>query len=335
MAEALSPAFLSTELTKAYVHGARKIWVFNVGDIKPAEKELSFVMDLAWNIDRWKPSVAHEYIHHWAEKTFGPQLAQPIADLQARYYRLQAGGKDAHVWFVPYTEQQVDRRVQEARSLAAEVQLLAERVPSHLQNAFFELVAYPIRGAAMLNEYQLLARRSMVLASRGDSLGAMADARRVERMFNELNGWTRQYDELMDGKWQHFFNWQPYHWFRSEKIDPPIASPDAIAAARLMPGQQFLSVSKALSAEGVDIESPAEADVPLWMEALSPIRNFSKAPADNVFCHVALSSASPTPSPAPLQAFDASATPINNVWHAPSVGPMWSQVGTLHLKQGK
>ena len=37
----LSPAFLSTELTKAYVHGARKIWVFNVGDIKPAEKEIS------------------------------------------------------------------------------------------------------------------------------------------------------------------------------------------------------------------------------------------------------------------------------------------------------
>ncbi|MBQ2589024.1 MAG: glycosyl hydrolase 115 family protein, partial [Prevotella sp.] len=33
----LSPAFLSTELTKAYTFGARKIWVFNVGDIKPAE----------------------------------------------------------------------------------------------------------------------------------------------------------------------------------------------------------------------------------------------------------------------------------------------------------
>ena len=38
----LSPAFLSTELTKAYTFGARKIWVFNVGDIKPAEKEISW-----------------------------------------------------------------------------------------------------------------------------------------------------------------------------------------------------------------------------------------------------------------------------------------------------
>ena len=50
----LSPVFLSTELTKVYTFGARKIWVFNVGDIKPAEKEISFVMELAWDISRWK-----------------------------------------------------------------------------------------------------------------------------------------------------------------------------------------------------------------------------------------------------------------------------------------
>ena len=60
----LSTAFLSTELTKAYTYGARKIWVFNVGDIKPAEKEISFVMDLALDIHRWKPSEAHNYIKY-------------------------------------------------------------------------------------------------------------------------------------------------------------------------------------------------------------------------------------------------------------------------------
>jgi hypothetical protein len=32
----LSPSFIATELTKAYTFGAKKIWVFNVGDIKPA-----------------------------------------------------------------------------------------------------------------------------------------------------------------------------------------------------------------------------------------------------------------------------------------------------------
>lgn len=73
------------------------------------------------------------------------------------------------------------------------------------------------------------------------------------------------------------------------------------------------------------IESDVEGEIAIWMEALSPIRNFSKAPADNIFCHVTSGDDS----------FDASATPINNVWHAPYVGPMWSRVGTLHLKKGE
>ncbi|MBR1557194.1 MAG: glycosyl hydrolase 115 family protein [Prevotella sp.] len=321
----LSPAFLSTELTKAYTYGARKIWVFNVGDIKPAEKELSFVMDLAWNINRWQPTEAHNYIKYWAEKTFGPTVAQDIADLMARYYRLQAGGKDSHVWFVNYTEQQVAERLSESRSLEVDAELLASRIPACLQDAYFELVAYPVRGAAMLNEYQLLARRSMVCATRLDSLGAMADAKRVEQMFGELNEWTRRYNEdIQQGKWREFFNWQPYHWFRSDKIDPPIATPERIAAAKQSPQPRFLSVADALSPDGILIESEQDAEVPLWIEALTPIRNFSKDPEDNVFCHVTIDSNS----------FEASATPVNNIWHAPYVGPMWSQVGKLQLKKG-
>lgn len=331
----LSPAFLATELTKAYTFGARKIWVFNVGDIKPAEKELSFVMDLAWDVDRWQPSKAHGYMQYWAEKIFGTTLAKDIADLMQRYYRLQAAGKDAHVWFVQYTEAQVAKRLQEARSLEIEAELLAQRVPDRLKDAYFELVSYPIRGAAMLNEYQLLARRSMVLATRGDSLGAMADAARVRQMFDELNHWTHHYnEEVQGGKWQHFFNWQPYHWYRSERIDPPFATPEMLDAVRLTPQARFLSVDSALSADGAIIECHQDVDVPLWMEALSPIRNFSKAPADNVFCHVMCTSLTDNSSLPATQEFDASATPINNVWHAPFVGPMWSQVGMLHLKKG-
>ena len=331
----LSPTFLATELSKAYSFGARKIWVFNVGDIKPAEKELSFVMDLAWDVNRWQPVEAHGYMQYWAEKTFGTTLAKDIADLLLRYYRMQAAGKDAHVWFVPYTETQVAGRLQEARSLEMEAELLVQRVPDRLKDAYFELVCYPVRGAALLNEYQLLARRSMVLATRGDSLGAMADANRVRLMFDELNKWTQYYNEMVQGgKWQHFFNWQPYHWFRSEKIDPPIATPEVVDAVKLMPQARFLSVTDALSGDGVVIECQQDVDVPLWMEALSPVRNFSKAPADNVFCHVSYSSLADKSSLIKTQEFDASAKPINNVWHAPFVGPMWSEVGVLHLKKG-
>ena len=322
----LSTAFLSTELTKAYTYGARKIWVFNVGDIKPAEKEISFVMDLAWNINRWKPSEAHNYIKYWAAKTFGNEVAQEIADIQAGYYRLQAAGKDAHVWFVNYSEEQIEQRIAEWRALKAHATELASRIPESLKNAYFELVSYPVCGAAMINEYQLLARRSMVRATAGNSIGAMADANRVGQMFDSLNEWTRHYNEdILDGKWQQFFNWQPYHWFRSEKIEQPVATPELIAKSKNSPQARFLSVSEALSSEGTMVKSDADVEMPIWIEALTPIRNFSKEAKDNEFCQVKTENDS----------FVASATPINNVWHAPYVGPMWSRVGTIHLKKGE
>lgn len=145
-------------------------------------------------------------------------------------------------------------------------------------------------------------------------------------MFNGLNDWTRHYnEEIGNGKWAEFFNWQPYHWFRSEKIEQPVATPELIAQAAKGPKARFLPVAEALSEEGVLIESDRDAEIPLWMEALTPVRHFSKAPADNVFCRISTDQ----------ENFDASATPINNVWHATHVGPMWSRVGTIHLKKGK
>lgn len=321
----LSPAFLSTELTKAYTFGARKIWVFNVGDIKPAEKEISFVMELAWDIDRWKPDEAHGFIGHWAAKTFGPELAHEIAGLQADYYQLQAGGKDAHVYFINYTDAQIHERIERWQALAARAADLESRVPERLKNAYFELILYPIRGAAMLNEYQLLARRSMARASGGDRDGALSDASRVRQLFTELNDWTHRYnDEILDGKWAEFFNWQPYHWYRSEKIDPPVCTPELFRQTQNGIRPRFLSAEDALSTQGIMINSEESGEIPVWIEAMTPIRNFSKEPEDNIFCHVHMESDS----------FDASATPINNVWHATHVGPMWSCVGKIHLNKG-
>lgn len=320
----LSPAFISTELTKAYTFGARKIWVFNVGDIKPAEKEISFAMDLAWNIDRWIPEKAGAYMKDWFTRFFGREAGAEMAAIQEEYYRLMASGKDSHVWFVDYTDSDVSKRLESWAALENRAMLLEKSIPRELKAAYFELLEYPVRGASLLNRYQLLSRRSMARAAAADS-GALQDAREVKRAWKELFSWTKKYnEELLDGKWKEFFSWQPYHWFRSEKMDAPVATDDILAAVRRGPSAQFVSPCKALSAEGAVITADTDCDIPIWIEALTPIRNFSKAPRDNEFCTVSLGS----------DAFTASATPINNIWHAPYVGPMWSKVGTLHIKKG-
>ena len=321
----LSPAFISTELTKAYTFGARKIWVFNVGDIKPAEKEISFAMALAWDVDKWKPEEAHKYIGQWASRIFGKKAGYEIAEIYGSYYRLMAAGKDSHVHFVNYTTGDITRRLAEYKAIEEKALALANDIPESLKAAYFELVLYPVRGASLLNSYQLCARLSLSLADT-DSEAALANARLAEDAFHELNSWTRIYNkELLGGKWDEFFNWQPYHWYRSENMDAPVCTDEILERVSKAPEGRFISPSEAMSDKGTAIIADCECEMPIWMEALTPVRNFSKAAADNEFCSVNIGDIN----------FVASATPINNVWHSPYIGPMWSKVGTLYLKPGE
>ena len=45
-----SPALLYQQMTTAYDSGIQKLWVLNVGDIKPAEYQIELFMDMAWDI---------------------------------------------------------------------------------------------------------------------------------------------------------------------------------------------------------------------------------------------------------------------------------------------
>lgn len=321
----LSPAFISNELTKAYDYGARKIWVFNVGDIKPAEKEISFAMELARDVRRWSPDRAYEYIRHWAAKTFIPDVADDIADIQDEYYKLQAAGKDSHVYFVNYPEEEIDVRIAKYDELERRAADLMSHIPDYLREAYFELVLYPVRGAAMINRYQLLSRRSLARAASGNSDGALSDGDKATQANDDLNEWTRIYNEdVKDGKWRYFFDWHPYHWTRSTKMDAPVCTPGLLKSLEAAPAPRFIPTAVALSDSGIEFNSDVEGEIPLWIEALTPIQNFSKAPKDNIFCTVVTITGD----------FPASATPINNVWHAPYIGPMWSNVGVLSVKKG-
>lgn len=321
----LSPAFVSTELTKAYTFGARKVWIFNVGDIKPAEKEISFVMDLAWDMDRWAPEKASGYIEEWAAETFGKKYASEIASIQASYYRLMASGKDSHVWFVEYPEQEIMDRMQQYREIAGRAEKLAGKIPERLRAAYFELVFYPVKGAQLLNEYQLQSRLSMLHATQGKYQEALEEGRLATEMYEQLDPWTARYNnELLDGKWGHFFDWRPYQWAYTSGMDAPVCTEETVEELKQSPSPGPVPVAEALS-DGVVIVSDAEGEIPLWIKARTHVRNFSKAREDNIFCRVECGDDS----------FDAAATPINNVWHSPMIGPMWSEVGTIHLKKGE
>ncbi len=326
----LSPGLISTELTKAYEYGANRIWVFNVGDIKPAEKELSLAMEMAWNVRSWTPTEANGYTEYWIKKTFGNgEVAASLAKVQNKYYQLMAYGKEFHTRWLEYSDSEIDERLQAWDALQQEVASLSEQMPERLQTACFELFTYPVQGAAFMNRYVLLSRRSRVLASQRDASAinvaqeALAARDKVEALTNYYN------NELADGKWGHFFNWHPNWYLDGQKEVMEVADQALLDKAMAMPTATWLLPETVNNVPTAATEFAFEADkegmMPLWVKARTRINNNNFLPENNEFATLSINKTT----------FRASALPHGNVWHTDTIGPMWSCVGEIPVLQGK
>ncbi len=327
----ISPSLIAYEMTKAYEYGADRIWVFNVGDIKPAEKELTFAMEMAWDITRWNPLNAHEFIGYWAAKTFGAETAKEISLIMNEYYRLAAAGKEHHVRWVDYSEQNIIDRIAAYNIIRIRAERLAEKIPARLQDAYYELVLYPVKGAALMNEYLLYARKSLVYAAQLKGNEALQSTECSKNAYRQLNEITDKYNkEILNGKWDNFFNWRPYNQLKDTIYDLETATPTLIEQAKKLPAPQFIDVSsKRFNADksfSYEFECSVSADsVPIWFQTTTPIRDKSFAPKDNVFCRLKVNE----------KTVDGIATPIGNIWHALNIGPLWNKVGVFDLKKGR
>jgi len=193
----ISPSLMSYELTKAYRFGADKLWVFNVGDIKPAEMEIQFAMDLAWNINSWKPEHAHGYANHWATEVFGEKFSHGIASIKNEYYRLAAGGKPEHLNKVSFSSKDIEERLSSYNRLAQQVDSVEQLLPNRLKDAYFQLVKYPVLGAKLMNEKILDYRRT-------------GNRNTANQAYDAIQNITQQYNtKIAGGKWNGMMDASP------------------------------------------------------------------------------------------------------------------------------
>ncbi|MCR4995345.1 MAG: glycosyl hydrolase 115 family protein [Bacteroidales bacterium] len=227
-----SPSLISYELSRAYAQGIQTLWIINVGDIKPAEAELEFCMDLAWDADAWAPENAWRYMRYWASKTFGEAVADEIAAIKREYYRLAAGGKPEHVFAISYSDAERERRISAYASLAAAVETLRSAIPPRLQDAYYQLIEYPVKGAYCMNVKEFRATQSLALASQGQREQALAYAREAHRAYEEIQALTARYNtDIAHGKWNGMMSAAPrgLKQFRMPQVatDSMISSPSA------------------------------------------------------------------------------------------------------------
>jgi hypothetical protein len=222
-----SPAQVSFEMTKAYNYGARRLWIFNVGDIKPAEMEMEFGLDLAWDITQWPPQQAYRYARSWAERTFGPEMADDIADIKNQYYHLAQSGKPEHIPYITYRPDQIEQRLQDYRKLMQQARSLAAQIPSRLTDAYYQLILYPVSGAALMNEKILCARQSLKHAQQGKKEEALKLAQRAQAAYDQIQVLTEHYNHgIGQGKWDGIMSSHPRD--REVFAMPAVATPESI-----------------------------------------------------------------------------------------------------------
>jgi hypothetical protein len=198
------PALIWEELTKAHAHGADRIWIANVGDLKPAEIGTEFFLRLAWDVNQWGPDAQPVFLREWAAREFGSAHADEIAAIMGGYYRLNLQRKPEHLqWWLPgktpqpsdWSDADIRARLAGFADLRERAEKVAAGLPAAKRDAFFELVAYPVHGSALANARYFQGERGETAAAKA------ADT--------ELRSLTQRFDEIAGGKWRGLMRLEP------------------------------------------------------------------------------------------------------------------------------
>lgn len=192
------------QMNLSWEHGVKKLWIVNVGDIKPMEFPISFFLDQAWDPESMTAEAMGKYSEYWATQQFGEEYAPEIADLLRSYTRYNYRRTPEMLkpdTYSLYHYREAETVVKDYNELLKKAGEIAQKLPEESQDAFYELVTHPIEACANLNEMYLATAKNHLYARQGRvATNAMAD--RVKELFDKDAEITRYYHEdLAGGKW--------------------------------------------------------------------------------------------------------------------------------------
>ena len=203
---------LREQLNLAYQTGIDRIWIINVGDLKPKEVPIDFIMHYAWDPEAVKAGDEQTWLENFCTSVFGTEYAKESADLIAKYSKLNLLRKpEAQVPGLFNYEEMLCLNNQ-WQSIIVRCEALKEQIPSFAQDAFYQLVYYPaVASAGLAMMYNA--------ATMGDSLTVCDLMAKDQRLYEYYN------KKLAGGKWNGMMrdNHIGYtQWFIPEKNFHPM-----------------------------------------------------------------------------------------------------------------
>lgn len=203
-----APGLVALEL-----NGNPDAYVANVYDPKAAAYQLQLIMDKAWNAQSVTVNGLPQHLQNWLSLQLGSQVGKQLLPIMREYYRLTAI-REPEYMIMPFGEMEfhsgefgneLERYLYAYDQLKTRVAAIESKLPTEQQDAYFEIVKYPIYSAALIAEKELEAQEARHIARPG--LFAKDDEAKAAAALS-LNAYQRlkqlfnHYASIGKGKWR-------------------------------------------------------------------------------------------------------------------------------------
>ncbi len=197
------------QMNLAYNYGATRIWIVNVGDLKPMEFPIEFFLTYARDPKAWPKENIAQFTKLWAAREFGSEYSDQIADIVAKYTKYNARRKPELLEPTTYSisnYEEADRTLADFQAISDQAEAIYNKLPAEKKDAFFQLVLYPTKASAQVLALYVAVGKNQLYATQG-RVSANEWAETARRIFKEHADLNRYYNHtLAGGKWSHMMD---------------------------------------------------------------------------------------------------------------------------------
>ena len=191
------------QLLLAYDFGIQRMWILNVGDLKPMEYPIQLFMDMAWNPKEYTVQTVTDHTRRFFQSVLSGSVAEEAASIYNRNCQYMARVTpemlDARTYNVESGEwRQVadDYQRLELRALR-----LYDQIPAEARDFYRQLILFPVQAMANLYDmYYAQAMNQHLAASNNPDANLWAD--KVKECFRRDSLLCAAYNtDIAGGKW--------------------------------------------------------------------------------------------------------------------------------------
>lgn len=192
------------QLQLAYGSGIDKLWVLNVGDLKPMEYPITLFLDMAWNPSRFTTETLLDHSRDFCRQQFGKRQANEAARLLNLYCKMAGRCTpemlDKDTYDIASGEWQ--SVVGEWKALETEALRQYMTLRKDQKDAYAQLLLFPIQAFGNLHEMYYSQAMNQRLADQGDD-AANNWADNTARCFRRDSLLCADYNNaIAGGKWR-------------------------------------------------------------------------------------------------------------------------------------